>query len=160
MQTMSTQESATKGQDIIKLQVYRLKSGNGIALYAESSMIEDFIRSNALNPETNDSTNKGHFNISSANGWSNHLGYKLNPREELKALLNWGGPIISGTNSNMSFLTVKGLNRGITFEFEGMYSQTTIERFLSDTRRQIKAIFNDYIKEKNWTFYATTHEID
>jgi hypothetical protein len=147
-------------KDLIKIQVWRLKSGNGIALYVKSAIVEDFIRANTLNPESVDSTTKSNFMTSANSGWSGHLGYKLAAKEELKALNAWGQSLVTGNTANLSFLTAKGLKDGITFEFEGMYSQTTVERFLMDVKKQVKSIWNDFIKEKNWTLTAELREIE
>lgn len=150
----------TEAKDIVKLQAYRLKNGNGIGIFVQSELFENFIRSNAANPDVIDGSNKAHFNTSTSPGWSAHMGYKLIPKDELKHLNLWGQTLINGPNANISFLTAKGLKNGLTFEFEGMYSQTTVENFLMSVKRQLKSIYSEYIKEKNWTLTATIREIE
>lgn len=157
---MQTQTLPQNSVELIQLKIYRLKTGNGIGLYVKSEQIENFIRANTINPEHNDSTDKARFINSNNSGWSNHLGYRIQNREDLRFLQGWGNPIINGNSSNMSFLTVKGLGKGVTFEFEGMYSQSTVDKFLTDVRKNVKQIWNEFIKEKNWVFHATTYEID
>lgn len=129
--------------DIINLSVRRLPTGNGIQIYAKSALLEDFMRANLANPATVDSTSKGAYQLSNNPGWSAHQGYKLASKENLKSLMGWGQPITNGNagRANIAFLTAKGLRNGVTFEFDGLFSQTAAEVFISDVRKQVFQLY-------------------
>ncbi len=141
----------------IRLQVYRLNNGEGIGIFAQSEMLEQFFRKVATNP---DSTSKSNFNAGSTPGWSSHLGYKLPPKDEFKFFNMWGQNILQGNSANISFLTAKGLGKGITLELEGIYNQGTVEKFLLAAKRQLKQLWQDSIKEGNCALICDYREIE
>ena len=157
---LTKERKSMSAKDLIHVQVFRLKNSQGLGLYVKSSVLEHFARSNVLNPESLSSNAKSHYNVSNNPGWAGHMGYKLQPKEEFKSLNQWGQAIMNGTSVNISFLTVKGLAEGVTFEFEGMYSQGNVEKFLLDVKRQVKALYMEFMKEKNQTLTAELREIE
>lgn len=164
MQTIEKQTEEINSTDLPKLiEMSIFRTEKGISLYLKSGIIEDFVRSQVANPDHIDSTIKAHCTTSPNQGWQMHRGYVLpDSVPQLQQMRNWGGQIHSGGNNgaNLSFLTTKGLRNGVTFEFEGLFSQPTIEKYLRDAKNQIKSLYNEFIKQRNTTLEITIREID
>lgn len=148
-------------KDLVLLRISRLKDGkNGILLYVKSEQMESFIRANTVDPAALHNVNKTNYYISSAPGWADHYGYKVKATDELKMFQGWGGALIQGHTANLSFFTARGLKDGVTFEFEGMYSQTAVDRFMTEVKRGTKQIYNEYLKEKNYALRCIIAELE
>lgn len=143
---LEVEKKETADKDFIQ---YRLeRTDGGISLFVKSERFEEFIRKITPNPQLNDRKERINGVLCSNNpGWENKYGYNYPNHSRFNSFHNWGGKLmINDHSANMSFLLVKDLKDGVTFNFNGLYTNSTLKAFVKSFREEIINIYRDFLK--------------
>lgn len=138
------------------------RTDKGISLFFKSKKIEDFMRKHHVDQTNIDSTNRRSFKHSDSPGWKDHLGYILNETRGLSNSITnyWGSDFyLNGSGPNLSFLLAKGLGEGVTFELEGIFSQSSIQKWATEGKVQIAALYREFLKSVDLSLQITLTEL-
>ena len=137
---------------IAEFRISRRREG-GIRVYVRSKVFAEWVKHIAVKKDCESHLNSAeHWNMSNKPGWNKHRGYIIPQRETLKPLHSWGSMNLILKDDrlpNLAFLKARGLENGVIFDFPGLYSSQTMQRWKSRAREQIVKIYQDYIKKED-----------
>jgi len=131
--------------------VMKLKrSPEGLKIYLKSKLIEDFF----MNVSNNRTTE------SSSAGWKDKKGYILSNTlgDSNIRYDNWGGAITMYP-FNFSFIRTVGITKGVTFEFNGVFSKEMITEMSSAYKTALVRLIKEYIKPMELIIKIYNNEI-
>jgi hypothetical protein len=136
--------------DLLLFQV--TNTDKGVSVYMKSPIIEEFFRANHTNQAQIDNRESRHFAKSSTPGWSDHIAYSLPPdtyHGGLERTTNWGGEFYAHGNggANFAFLRAVGLKDGVTFDLEGLQSQSNIDNWILEFKETLPKIYSNWMKK-------------
>lgn len=122
---------------------------DGVMLHLQSDIMEGWILANSKYPKITADSDK--WEVSTAVGWKDHKAYPMSDvfkASELgKHFSHWGKALtIDGVGVNLSFLRARDLKTGIDIHIPGMVTETAIQKFLQDLRKELINVHKEYMK--------------
>lgn len=128
----------------------------GIKLTVRSKFFEDFFRELHAHKDKDDAR---YLTKSPNPGWHDKMAYApAEFKDGLEQCRDWGGKFY-GTSPNLSFLRARGVAQGLTFEFDGIYSDAVIKKWLEETKEQMFRIYKEHMKDQKFVMTIQVSEV-
>jgi len=118
---------------------------HGVIIHYQSEAIERWMQHVSKRGGTLSSNNVG---------WKGKQGYQI-PQgfdmgdPKISYFRSWGGPLFfNGNNTpNLSPLCAVGLSKGVSFEFQGLYTPDTVQKYIKETKAIVLDLLKDYFRK-------------
>lgn len=136
-------------KNLLTMQIKRTHSG--CKLFVKSDIFEDFFSKNGIYQDklmTNSDSHEVYKNNSSIS--NREIYRKLNALDD--SLINSDGYI------NASFLRVKGISQGVTFDLSGLYSKEALTSYINSIKIMTKELYEEFMKPQNQSIKISIEE--
>lgn len=146
-----------KTENKVSLALIGVERGEkGIKLTVKSKFFEGFFRDLHSHKDKDDMR---YMTKSNNPGWEEKLAYApAEFKDGLELCKDWGGKFY-GNSPNLSFLRARGIENGLTFNFEGIHSDTVIKKWLEETKEHMFRIYKEHMKDKKFVMTIQVSEV-